>query len=277
MRTLGSPFGRLVLLLPPLAAAGRVLVGSAVTRAGRAGEIARAAALGGEAAGVEASANAYPAFAEGLAVGVGIAAFLILVHGALSIAGEREAGTLRSALVRGVSRGGLVLGKAAFGALLVLAALPGVALASLLAAAIPYEYGPVTEQGYVIYPVSTIHLETLRGIGAAALALLATHAFGLFVSSIARAPGGAVAAALFLFLVFDAAKGLLGGASEWVFATFVPSITDRSYLGEVVGIARGFSDAGFETDTWTRSLLVPPVQALLLVLAAIVTTLRRDA
>jgi hypothetical protein len=277
IRTLGSPLGRLVLLLPPAAAAARIFLGNAVSRVGRAQDVARAAALGGETIGVDLTENAYLPFAEGLAFGVGVAAVLLLVHGALSLAGEREAGTLRAALVTGASRASLVLGKALFGALLALAALPAVALTAFSAAAIPYEYGPVVEQGFPLVSVATIHVETLRGIAAAAIALLATHAFGLCISSLARAPGGAVAAALLAFLLFDAAEGLLRGTAEWVFATFVPSIHDGSYLGEVCGIAEGFSDAGFSDSTWWRNLLVPPAQALVFVAAAVAATRSRDA
>ncbi|HET6204265.1 MAG TPA: ABC transporter permease subunit [Planctomycetota bacterium] len=277
IRAFGTPGGRLTLALPPLAAALRVLLGRAFEGAGQARAVADAVRTGAEAPGVALSTNAFPPFVRGIAVGLGAAALLLLAYGALAIVGERDAGTMRAALVRPVSRGAWVLGKVCVGLCLALAAMPAVVLASAIVAAALYHFGPVVEQGYVIATSEAVLREISRGLSSGTLAVLSVFAFGVFVSSLARTPGLAVAGAMLGYLVFDAMKGLLGGASEWVFATFVPSLVDRSYLGEVAKFAEGYSDAGFEQATWVRNLLVPPVEGLFLVAAAVLVTRRRDA
>ena len=277
VRALGTPGGRLAFALPPLAAGLRVALGRVFEGAERARSAARAAVLGAGPAGVELSANAYPPFAAGIAVGLGTAAVLLLAYGAVSLAGERDSGTMRAALVRPVSRGAYVLGKVAVGALLAFAALPVIVVASALAAGAFYDFGPVVEQGYEIASAEAIRHEVVRGVSGGVLAVLAVLAFGVFVSSLTRSAGPALVVAMLGYLLFDAMKGILGRANEYVFATFAPSLVDRSYLGEVAQIARGFSDAGYGPGTWTRNLVVPPVEAIAFVLGAILATRRRDA
>ncbi len=272
IRAFGTPGGRLALALPPLAAALRVFLGRAFEGAAQ----ARAFVETGEAPAA-ASTNAFPPFVRGLSVGLGAAAFLLLAYGALAIAGERDAGTMRAALVRPVSRGAWVLGKVCVGLCLVLAAMPAIVLASGLAAALLYDFGPVVEQGYEIATSDAVRREVSRGLSAGTLAVIAVFAFGVLVSSLARSPGPAVAAAMLGYLVFDAMKGLLGDASEYVFATFVPSLVDHSYLGEVAKFAEGYSDAGFTDAGWVRNLVVPPVEGTLFVALAVLVARRRDA
>lgn len=277
VRTLGTPGGRLALALPPLAAALRVVLGRAFEGAERARSAARAAVLGADPTGVELSSNAYPPFAAGVAVGLGTAAVLLLAYGAVTIAGERDSGTMRAALVRPVSRGAYVLGKVVVGVLLAVAALPAILAASALAAGAFYDFGPIVDQGFPIWSAAEVRHEVVRGVSAGALAVLAVFAFGVLVSSLARSAGPALVAAMLGYLLFDALKGILGRASEYVFATFAPSLVDRSYLGEVAKFAQGYSDAGYGPGTWTRNLVVPPVQAVAFVLVAILATRRRDA
>ena len=277
LRAFGTPGGRLTLALPPLAAALRVLLGRVFESARHARAVADSIRTGAEVPGVSLSTNAFPPFVCGIAVGTGAAALLLLVYGSLSIAAERDSGTMRAALVRPVSRAAWVLGKVCVGLALALAAMPAVVLASAFAAAALYDFGPVVEQGYVIATSGAVLREVWRGLSSRTLGVLAVFAFGVLVSSLARSPGQAVAVAMLGFLLFDSMKGLLGRGSEYVFATFVPSLVDRSYLGEVAKFAEGYSDAGFEEATWIRNLVVPPVEAVFFLIGAVLATRRRDA
>jgi len=59
-------------------------------------------------------------------------------------------------------------------------------------------------------------------------------------------------------------KEVLGETQYWVFAAFNPSFVDNSYVREVAGMARGFSDAGYSESLLRQSLVLPWPEALVL-------------
>lgn len=219
--------------------------------------------------------NAWAPFADGWLAGLTVATLLLLILSARSLAGDREAGLLRVARTRSVSRVGLVLGRALLGLLLVVAAMALTGAAAFAAAALWFDYMPVREGSYVLASMPQLRLELLRAVAATVPPLVATWCFGLAISSLARGGTGAVSGALAVYLGFDLFKTVLGDKQYYVFAAFNPSFVDHSCLKEFAGIARGFSDAGYSPVRFADNLWMPwPQAALLLVVAGWVISRR---
>ncbi len=240
-------------------AAGRVAL---LRLQSEAGEVHRAAQ--GRAGAAPADPSGYAPFADGLSWGFLVAFLSLTVFSSLSIALDRERGTIRLPLVRGTSRTGLVLGK--FAALVVagfalLAAATGSAAA---AAAVFYDFGPVVEDRYEIFSEATICREVLTALAAAAVTLPAAAALGLFVSALARSGAAAAAAGLLATVGFDVLEGALGRPAGWVFLSYAPSLLDDSLLKEASKLARGYSDAGFSAERLWLNFAVPLPEAAFL-------------
>lgn len=215
-------------------------------------------------------------FTEAWRIGLALAGLLILIHGARSLAGDRDRGYLRLASTRTASRPALVLGRALLAPLLVVAATLLTGLGALLPSWYWYDFGALVEDGYTILTPEELQAELLPAVLSAMLALLALHAAGLLVSALSRAATLAVAVAVALFLAFDLLEPALGGAAAWVFASYSPSLIDGSAMEELVGMANGYSDAGYPEPRMRMSLVLPVPQLLLLVgLASLVLGRRR--
>ena len=234
-----------------------------------------AARSGRELLGLE-EGRGWAPLVEAWRVGLALGALLLLIHGARSIAGDRDSGVLRLASTRTASRGALAAGRVMTGPPLVLLVVALSGLASYVTTLVWFDFGPLMEDGYVILEVSELRRELARAILSAIPALWAVHAFGLLVSSISRGATLAVASSVALFLAFDLFKTSLGQNRFWLFATYSPSFIDNSAMQEMVGLAHGYSDAGVPESLMRMSYLLPAPQALLLAsLAALVLTRRR--
>jgi hypothetical protein len=213
---------------------------------------------------------------EGWRAGMALGGLLLLIHGARSIAGDRESGLLRLATTRTASRGALVLGRALLGPVLVLSLVVLSGLGAWLASWYWFDFGPLVEDGYTILEASEVQAELRLAVLAALPALLAVHAFGLFISAASRSATGAVAVAVAMLLAFDLLKDAVGEARYWVFASFAPSFVDGSAMKEMAGIARGYSDAGYPAALLRMNFLLPWPELLLLVtLTGLVLSRRR--
>ncbi|HZM00280.1 MAG TPA: ABC transporter permease subunit, partial [Planctomycetota bacterium] len=253
----------------------RVYAARMADLAAYAAAVQRALSRGTAAPPAPATGNAWGPFADGWLTGLTVATLLLLILSARSLAGDREAGLLRVARTRSVSRLGLLAGRALLGVALVLAALVLTGGAAFAAAAWWFDYLPVQEGSYVLASTAELRLELLRAVLATLPPLLATWCFGLLVSSVARGGTGAVSGALALYLGFDLFKTVLGERQYLAFAAFNPSFVDHSCLKEFAGIARGFSDAGYSAALYSQNLWLPwPQAALLLVLAGWVVSRR---
>src|SRR5262245_30541505 len=184
--------------------------------------------------------NAWPPFVDGWLAGLTVGTLLLLIASARSLAGDREAGLLRVARTRSVSRAGLVLGRALLGVGLVLGTLLVTGVGALLAALWLFRFGPIMETTHGWAAATGRHPELLRAVTATLPPLLATWTFGLLVSSCLGSGTGAVSAALATYLGFDLFKEVLGPGQYWIFAAFNPSFVDKSCLKQLSGIARGF-------------------------------------
>lgn len=215
--------------------------------------------------------NAWGPFVDGWRTGLIVGTFLLVVAAGACLAADRRAGVLRTAATRGVSRGGLLMGRVLLGVPMILGLVGVTGLAAGLVASWLYEFGPLVMREVTLLETEELRTELRTAILLALPALFATWCFGLFVSSVSRTAVHAVAASLVLLIGFDLFKGLLGDARWFVFAAFTPSPQDGSAMNEMSGIARGFIDVGYETAQFNMNLVLPWCWALgFLLLAGLV-------
>lgn len=213
---------------------------------------------------------------SGWRAGLMLATALLLVQAARSLAGDRETGVLRLAVTRSASRSGAVVGRALMGPLLVVGMMALAGVTSYLAAsAVGGDFGDLVEDDYAIFTADEVLVELRRALLVASLGLVAVHAFGLLVSSVARGPVLALAGSLALVLVWDVFKDDFGVARWWVFASHAPTFADGSAMFEMVKFANGYSDAGLPEAIVNMGLILPPVEALAFVALAALAIRRR--
>ncbi len=221
------------------------------------------------------SGAAWAPFVDGWRTGLTLGCLGILVLAARSIAGDLEQGVLRVAVTRSVARPALILGRLLLAPAQVLLVIVSTGLASWLLASIYGDFGPLIEDGYELSSAAELRRELGRAVLAAVPPMIATYAFGLLVSSLARSATEAVVGSLGVFLAFDMFKESLGQAQYRVFAAFAPTLADGSAVGEMSGVARGFSDAGFSDAYYRMNHIIPWPEALLLTLVACLVLSRR--
>ncbi|MFT5285102.1 MAG: ABC-type transport system involved in multi-copper enzyme maturation permease subunit [Planctomycetota bacterium] len=212
--------------------------------------------------------NAYAPLVEGWLAGLTVGTLLLLVHSARTIAGDRESGLLRLARTRSASRNGLVIGRFLLGTVLVLSLIAFSGLGSWGATTLFFDFGPLVEDGYELISEHELLEELHKAVVASIPALIATYAFGLMISAFGRTATGSVGFCLALFFAFDLFKDVIGAGQVWVFASFAPSLVDKSCLHEMVGIASGYSDAGYTEFVLRMNHVVPWPEALLFLCVA---------
>ena len=213
---------------------------------------------------------------SGWRAGLMLATALLLVQGARSLAGDRETGVLRLAVTRSASRSGAVVGRALLGPILVLGMLLLSGLAAYLATSVAGgNFGDLIEDDYPIFTADEVALELRRALMAAAFGLMAVHAFGLAVSSLARGPVLALAGSLALLLLWDVFKDDFGESKWWVFASHAPTFADGSAMFEMVKFANGYSDAGLPEAVLNMGAILVPLEGLAFVLLASLAVRRR--
>lgn len=208
-------------------------------------------------------------------VGLALGALLLLIHGARAIAGDRERGVLRLASTRTASRWALAAGRVLLGPFLAVAVTAICGFTAWATASLWFEFGDLVEDGDVILEAAELRHELWVALGSALPALWGVHALGLLISALSRGGTLAVATSVALFLAFDLFKASLGLARYWCFATFSPSLLDESAMAEMVGMAHGYSDAGYTQALVRMGFLLPGPQAALLAIAAAVVLSRR--
>ena len=233
-------------------------------------------AVGAGSAEAISSGRAWAPLADGWRAGIVLGVLVLLTYSARSIAGDRESGVLRLAVTRSATRAAVVWGRLLLAPILIVAILALTGAAAWVAALEAGDFGPLVEDGYELLSADELSAEFTRGLLASLPALVATFAFGLLVSTLARSATSAVATALGAFLAFDLFKDALGEARFTVFASFAPTLADTSPWAELTGVARGFSDAGYSEALLRTAAVVPLPEALLCaVLASAILRRRR--
>jgi hypothetical protein len=261
----------ILLLFPAAVGALRIAGGHVATQFQEAERVAQ-----GLQAAAAADQNAFGPLADGLRTGGAALALLLLVLGALAVVRERESGGLAQWVIA-APRTMFVLARAFGLAVWLLAGIAVLFLFCLATAGLLHDLGPVVEDGHEMATAAELWADTGRALMATVPALLCAALFGLFVSTISSTAGAAVAATLVPFVLFDVLRGLLGGAADHVFVTYVPFLGEDAPLARLTDIARAYSDAFWEDGELRAATLVPAWEALVLIVLSVIVVRARPA
>jgi ABC-type transport system involved in multi-copper enzyme maturation permease subunit len=265
---LRSASARVAVLGPALLAACQLLLAKLRDGAEQAGE-----ALGGGFDDFNEGLNegAYGHFVDAATLGLVLLSLLLVGLAAYSVSNERENGSLRHVLIRRGNRVATLLARYVYLLGLALLALACLLLSSYLLSGLLFEYGPVTEEGFVLIAEDEIRQEIRLGLGLALLPLPAAIAFGLLVGVISQSASQALALGLGLTVALDLFKSSIGDWSLYLYARYLPSINDQSYLADVARLVRGYSDVLVDPQSLSMNQLVPlPSLATFLLIACLV-------
>ena len=118
-------------------------------------------------------------------------------------------------------------------------------------------------------------LHQLRDITLRQEPLPAALAFGMMISVLAQSATQAVTSALGVTLALDVFKGVLGDKAYYLYASFQPSLIDRSYLQDVSRLVRGYSDVLIDPRMLQLNEWVPWPQMLLFIIVALLFVRRK--
>ena len=263
----------ILLLIPALLGAGRILGAYAADRMERAQQIAAGLTARPESGDVLESG--FGPLSDGLRTGAAVLALLLLILGATQLVRERESSSLGLAFLAR-TRGAVVVGKACTLLLFTVWGFGLLFLACAGSAALLNGLGPVVDEGFEMASAAELWRDTLKGGLASLPALMTAGLFGLFVSSLASTPAAAVAATLVPFLAFDVLGGLFQQVAERVFVNYVPFLGGGSPLVELTQISRAYSDSGWMEGELFRAVWIPGLEGLLLLLLAALVTRNRS-
>ena len=207
--------------------------------------------------------NAYGYFVDGMNTGITILALLLVCAAAHSFSYDRDSGFVRHLVIRKVSRPALILAKFAYLHLLALASLAVLLIITYSITGFFWEYGPIIEDGFELISEQEIFAEILLGLLLAVVPLPAAIGFGSMISTIAQTATQALMSALGLTLAVDIFKPTLGTYADYLYARFLPSLVDTSYLSDVSRLVRGYSDVLVDERILQMNLLVPTPTAII--------------
>ncbi len=268
MRTFAS---KLIVLAPALIAAVQLFI----VKLGETGQQARNNLLGASEFDRAIGSNAYGFFVDGLSTGLTILGLLIVAQAAYSFSYERDIGSIRHLFIRRVSRSSSITAKLIHLHLLAIISVLLLLAVSYFLSGILWEYDAIVEDGFELISEQEIQNEIKLGLHLALLPIPAAIGFGLLVSVSAQSATQAVTTALGITLAIDIFKGLLGDFSNYIYASFQPSLIDQSYLQAVSRIVRGYSDVLIDDRVLQLNMWVPLPALLLFFTAALWIVQRR--
>lgn len=256
LRTFAS---KLIVAAPALVAAAQLML----VKLTEAGQQARDTLLGESGFEQSVANNAYGFFVDGLTTGLTMLGLLLVAQSAYSFSYDSDIGSIRHILIRRVSRGSVLTAKLIHLHLLALLSVLLLLITSYSMSGMLWEYGAIVEDGFELISEQEIHEEIWLGLRLALVPLPAAIAFGLLISVSSQSATQAVTAALGITLAIDIFKGLLGDMSNYLYASFQPSLIDQSYLQSVSRIVRGYSDILIDDSVLQLNMWVPfPALAL---------------
>lgn len=264
---------QLLCVIPALVAAVQLLL----VRSLAASNEARAALMGtqtsddfgGGGFGNVEGADAWGALVDALGTGLTLISLILIAYAAWSFASDRDQGVLRHLLIRRVSRPALVLSKLIQAHLLALVSIMLMLLVTFGSAALLWDFGPVIEDGYELIGTADIHAELRLGLSLALIPLPAAIALGVLVSVMCNSTTQALSVALGLTLGLDLFKSVLGSAADYLYASYLVSLLDESYLDDVARLVRGYSDVMIDPAVLQLNQWVPWPQMVLFVVLAL--------
>jgi len=166
-----------------------------------------------------ANAWGYLAFSMQLAF-TDIGPIFIIVFPAMLLAEETSAGTIRAALAAPVHRWELYAAKAGIGLLYMLVLSLATLVFSVALAKVHYQFGAISDIGGVAFTSGQALREFLIGYALSWIPLSALVMFGLFISTIIRSPGTAVAVGISTLFLVDLTKHLVG-LDPYIFTRYI--------------------------------------------------------
>lgn len=241
-----------------------------IVKASETGQQSRDNLLGRDSFASEISGNAYGYFVDGMLTGLTILSLLLVGIAAYSFSYEKDIGSLRHLVIRGLSRRSVVLAKIVFLHLLSLVSILTLFLGCYFLSGSLWEFGPIVEDGFELISESEIWTEIELGLRMALLPIPAAISFAILVSVLSQSATQAVSIAIGLTLFIDVFKSTLGELAYFHYANFQPSLLDQSYLQDVSRLVRGYSDVLVDQRFFDYNLWVPlPSLAVFLVITLI--------
>ena len=203
--------------------------------------------------------------------------FLVIIFCSMLVAGETSGGTFRMVLSRPVTRAEFLTAKVMMGLTFIVLALAWYMLVAVLAIRFgtAYEFGPVIEDGELVISSAAISWNITLALLLALLPLMASAAYGILMSVIARSLSTAIGVALGVLVAVDLVKHIIHlgdhDLADYVFST---------HLGKALHVANKFASGNepvwFDPDPELMAMLVPGVSIMLFLAAAYVIFMRRD-
>jgi len=190
------------------------------------------------------SANAwgYVAFSM-LLVFNDLGLIFIIVFAALLFSEETDSGTIRATLAAPVHRWELYLAKAITGLLYMLVLWSVALLVSIVLARIRYHFGAITDAFGVVYPRGTVFRIFLLGFVLSWVPLAALVMYGLFISTLIRSPGAAVAVGIGTIYLIDFTKHLVG-LDPYIFTRYI------GYSWQILQLVAQGVDYQWQPEIW---------------------------
>ena len=172
-----------------------------------------------------------------------IGLIFIIVFAALLLAEETGSGTIRAALAAPVQRWELYLAKAITGLLYMLGLWTVALIVSVTLAKLHYDFSAVTDPFGVVYRRATVFKIYLLGYVLSWVPLAALVMYGLFISTVVRSPGAAVAVGIGKIYLIDFTKHLVG-LDAYIFTRYI------GYAWQILQqVAQGV-DYQWQPDIW---------------------------
>ncbi len=250
----------------------RSLAASSDARAALMGSDSASGGFGGGfgSAGNIEGADAWGALVDALGTGLTLISLIVIAYAAWSFASDRDLGVVRHLLIRRVSRPALVISKLIQAHLLALVSITLMLLVTFGSAALLWDFGPVVEDGYELIGTEEIQAELRLGLSLALIPVPAAIALGVLISVLCNSTTQALSVALGLTLGLDLFKSVLGSAADYLYASYLVSLLDESYLDDVARLVRGFSDVMIDPAVLQLNQWVPWPQMVLFVVLALV-------
>jgi ABC-2 type transport system ATP-binding protein len=192
----------------------------------------------------------------------------ILAFTSMLVAEETGSGTIRSALAAPIYRWEFYLAKAVLGLLYMIVLSAVILTLSVAFALIHYRFGAVSDSYGPVFSQRQVLEAFLLGYGLSWIPLSALVMFGLFISTLVRSPGAAVAASISLLMVINLTKHLTG-LDPYIFTRYI----DFSWLA-LQQIGQGI-DFPWQPEVW-RMITLSGLSAGISFIAGLILFVRQD-
>ena len=149
-----------------------------------------------------------------------IGLIFILVFSAMLMADETRSGTIRAMLAAPLYRWEFYTAKAAMGLLYMIVISVATLVLSMVLASFHYRFGAISDSFGVIYSQGRVFVNFLLAFVLTWIPLGAIVLYGLFISTIVRSPGAAVAVSIGTLYIIDFTKHLVG-LDPYVFTRYI--------------------------------------------------------